>query len=163
MVCELPRCYTYNHGLLTATCARSQIPSFRPDWAVFGKFSSLCGTAVELYNLLCVAQNGSPLSKRLFESCRLGKRQGSAHSRAFDDLHKSWAKQVVLTVVAQLAHGSPRQRNLAVEGIMKRPNPEAQNARKPTRTPGFLAKSVTCSRQIQPISQPLPNSSRATS
>ena len=29
-------------------------------------------------------------------------------------------------------------------------------------SPGFLAKSVTCSRQIQPISQPLPNSSRAT-
>jgi hypothetical protein len=27
-------------------------------------------------------------------------------------------------------------------------------------SPGFLAKSVTCSRQIQPISQPLPNSSR---
>ena len=29
-------------------------------------------------------------------------------------------------------------------------------------SPGFLAKSVTCSRQIQPISQPLPNFSRAT-
>ena len=35
--------------------------------------------------------------------------------------------------------------NLAAEGIMKRPNPESQNARKPRRTPGFLAKSVTCS------------------
>lgn len=29
-------------------------------------------------------------------------------------------------------------------------------------SPGFLAKSVTCSRQIQPITQPLQNSSRAT-
>ena len=29
-------------------------------------------------------------------------------------------------------------------------------------SPGFLAKSVTCSHQVQPISQPLPNSSPAT-
>jgi capsid protein len=39
---------------------------------------------------------------------------------------------------------------------------ESQNARNPTSTPGFLAKSITCSGQITTINQSLPNSSRAT-
>ena len=54
-------------------------------------------------------------------------------------------KQVVLTIVARLAHGCPPTANLAVKGITNRPNPESQNARKPRAAPGFLAKSNTCS------------------
>src|SRR5262249_29429490 len=38
-----------------------------------------------------------------------------------------------------------------------------QTARKPACTPGFLAKSITCSGQIIAIDQSLPNSSRTTS
>ena len=72
------------------------------------------------------------------------------------------AKQVVLTIVARLAHRSPPTANLAVEGITNRPNRESQNARKPQSTPGFLAKSITCSGQIIAIDQSLPNSSRTT-
>jgi hypothetical protein len=52
--------------------------------------------------------------------------------------------------------------NLAVEGITDRPNRETQTARKPACTPGFLAKSITCSGQIIAIDQSLPNSSRTT-
>src|SRR5262249_19840540 len=51
---------------------------------------------------------------------------------------------------------------LAVEGITDRPNRESQTARKPACTPGFLAKSITCSGQIIAIDQSLPNSSRTT-
>ena len=43
-----------------------------------------------------------------------------------DDLLQSWAKQVVLTVVARLAHRSPRQR---ISPSKKRPNQGSQNAR----------------------------------
>ena len=43
-----------------------------------------------------------------------------------------------------------------------RPNRESQTARKPACTPGFLAKSITCSGQIIAIDQSLPNSSRTT-
>src|ERR1700730_844529 len=50
----------------------------------------------------------------------------------------------------------------AVKGITKRRNPESQNARKPRPAPGFLAKSNTCSTQITPTHQSLPNSSRTT-
>src|SRR5262245_24156302 len=42
-------------------------------------------------------------------------------------------------------------------------NRESQTARKPACTPGFLAKSITCSGQIIAIDQSLPNSSRTTS
>jgi hypothetical protein len=56
----------------------------------------------------------------------------------------------------------PLTANLAVEGITNRPNPESRNARKQQPTPGFLAKSNTCSGQITAIVQSLPNSSRAT-
>ena len=52
--------------------------------------------------------------------------------------------------------------NLAVEGITDRPNRESQTARKPACTPGFLAKSITCSGQIIAIDQSLPHSSRTT-
>src|SRR5215510_4059724 len=71
-------------------------------------------------------------------------------------------KQVVLTIVAWLAHGSPSTANLAVEGIMSSQSRESQNARKPTPAPGFLAKSNTCSDQISPINQALRDSSRTT-
>src|SRR3954451_24374565 len=60
------------------------------------------------------------------------------------------------------AHGFSPTANLAVKGITKPPNPEFKNARKPGPTHGFLAKSNTCSRQITPADQSLPNSSRAT-
>src|SRR5262245_20045717 len=58
--------------------------------------------------------------------------------------------------------GLPPTANLAVEGTTDRPNRESQTARKPTRIPGFLAKSITCSGQIIAIDQSLPNSSRTT-
>src|SRR5215472_5556631 len=80
-----------------------------------------------------------------------------------DDLLERRAKQVVLAIVARLAHRSPPTANLAVEGITDRPNRESQTARKPACTPGFLAKSITCSGQIIAIDQSLPNSSRTTS
>src|SRR5262249_5046662 len=58
--------------------------------------------------------------------------------------------------------GLPPTANLAVEGITDRPNQESQTAIKPACTPGFLAKSITCSGQIIAIDQSLPNSSRTT-
>src|SRR6516165_8727954 len=70
-----------------------------------------------------------------------------------DDLLEKRAKQVVLAIVARLAHRSPPTANLAVEGITDHPNRESQTARKPTRIPGFLAKSITCSGQIIAIDQ----------
>src|SRR6516162_9880047 len=79
-----------------------------------------------------------------------------------DDLLEKRAKQVVLAIVARLAHRSPPTANLAVKGITDRPHRESQTARKPTCTPGFLAKSITCSDQIIAIDQSLPNSSRTT-
>src|SRR5438132_796966 len=48
-----------------------------------------------------------------------------------DDLLERRAKQVVLAIVARLAHRSPPTANLAVEGITDRPNRESQTARKP--------------------------------
>jgi hypothetical protein len=63
-----------------------------------------------------------------------------------DDRLQRRAKQVVLAIVARMAHGSPPTANLAVKGITNRLNPESQNARKPRLAPGFLAKSNTCSR-----------------
>src|SRR5262250_2988823 len=79
-----------------------------------------------------------------------------------DDLLERRAKQVVLAIVARLAHRSPPTANLAVEGITDHPNRESQTARNPTRIPGFLAKSITCSGQVIAIDQSLPNSSRTT-
>src|SRR5262245_38323025 len=79
-----------------------------------------------------------------------------------DELLQRQLKQVVLTIVARLAHGLPSTANLAVEGIMSSQSRESQNARKPTPAPGFLAKSNTCSDQISPINQALRDSSRTT-
>jgi hypothetical protein len=45
--------------------------------------------------------------------------------------------------------------NLAVKAIMNPASRESQNARNPTSTPGFLAKSITCSGQITTINQSL--------
>src|SRR2546423_358780 len=90
-------------------------------------------------------------------------RQPHQRMAKVDDLLERRAKQVVLAIVARLAHRSPPTANLAVEGITDRPNRESQTARKPACTPGFLAKSITCSGQIIAIDQSLPNSSRTTS
>jgi hypothetical protein len=60
-----------------------------------------------------------------------------------DELLQRRLKQIVLTIVARLAHCFPPTANLAGEGIMSRQNPESQNARKPALVPGFLAKSNT--------------------
>src|ERR1700731_4425172 len=79
-----------------------------------------------------------------------------------DDRLQRRPKQVVLAIVARLTHGSPPTANLAVKGITNRLNPESQNARKSRPAPGFLAKSNTCSGQITPTDQSLPNSSLAT-
>src|SRR5437868_5932508 len=70
-----------------------------------------------------------------------------------DDLLEKRAKQVVLAIVARLAHGSPPTANLAVEGITDHPNRESQTAIKPACTPGFLAKLIPCSGQIVAINQ----------
>jgi hypothetical protein len=54
-----------------------------------------------------------------------------------DDLLQRRAKQIVLAVVARLAHGSSLTANLAVKGIMSPASRESQNARNPTSTPDF--------------------------
>jgi hypothetical protein len=56
-----------------------------------------------------------------------------------DDLVQRRTKQVVLTVVARLAHRSPPESNLAIEGITNWPNRESRNAKQPERAPGFPA------------------------
>jgi hypothetical protein len=91
--------------------------------------------------------------------------RGQPHQRMaeVDDLIQRWTKQVVLAIVARLAHRSPSTANLIVEGITNRSNPESQNARKPGFAPGFLAKSNTSSTQISLIRQLLLHSSRTTS
>src|SRR5262249_9221077 len=58
--------------------------------------------------------------------------------------------------------GLPRQRISPSKEITDHPNQESQTARKPPCTPGFLAKSITCSGQIIAIDQSLPHSSRTT-
>jgi hypothetical protein len=90
------------------------------------------------------------------------RRQTDQRMAKVDDLLQAGPKQIILTIIAGLAHGSPPTANLAVKGITNRQNPESQTARKPIPTPGFLANSNTCSPQITPIHQSLPNSSRAT-
>src|SRR6478735_7801055 len=90
------------------------------------------------------------------------RRQTHQRMAKVDDFLQRWTKQIVLTIVARLAHGFSPTANLAVKGITKSPNPESENARKPRPTHGFLAKSNTCSRQITATNQSLPNSSRAT-
>src|SRR5262245_37065030 len=80
-----------------------------------------------------------------------------------DELLQRRLKQIVLTIVARLAHGLPPTANLAIEGIMGRQNRESPKARKPHPTPSFLAESNTGSAQISPIDQAFQNSSRATS
>src|SRR5437899_6897784 len=60
-----------------------------------------------------------------------------------DDLLQRRAKQIVLAVVARLAHGSSLTANLAVKGIMNPASRGSQNARNPTTsTPGFLANRL---------------------
>src|SRR5499426_2377083 len=90
-------------------------------------------------------------------------RQPHQRMAKVDDLLERRAKQVVLAIVARLAHRSPPTANLAVEGITDHPNRESQTARKLACTHGFLAKLITCSGQIIAIDQSLPNSSRTTS
>src|SRR5262245_44797769 len=89
-------------------------------------------------------------------------RQPHQRMAKVDDLLERRAKQVVLAIVARLAHRSPPTANLAVEGITDHPNRESQTARKLACTHGFLAKLITCSGQIIAIDQSLPNSSRTT-
>src|ERR1700757_4153738 len=45
------------------------------------------------------------------------RRQPHQRMAKVDDLLQRWAKQIVLTIVARLAHGSPPTANLAVKGI----------------------------------------------
>src|SRR5258706_8512672 len=90
------------------------------------------------------------------------RREPHQRMAKIDDLLQRRAKQIVLAGVARLAHGSSLTPNLAVKGIMSPASRKSQNARNPTSTPGFLAKSITCSGQITTINQSLPNSSLAT-
>jgi hypothetical protein len=64
--------------------------------------------------------------------------------------------------VAQLRHRVLPMQKSRIQGITKRLKPESQNARKPTSTVGFPAKSITSSAQSSLMPQALPNSSRAT-
>jgi hypothetical protein len=75
-----------------------------------------------------------------------------------DDLLQRRAKQIVLAVVARLAHGSSLTANLAVKGIM---NPKTQEIRHPH--PAFLQNRLLAQVKIKAINQSLPNSSRTTS
>ena len=91
------------------------------------------------------------------------RRQPHQRMAKVDDLLQRRTKQIVLTIVARLAHGfssdseSRRQRN-------HEPPKSGIPKRKKTETPhGFLAKSNTCSGQITATDQSLPNSSRANS
>src|SRR5262249_13336806 len=77
-----------------------------------------------------------------------------------DDLLQRRAKQVILTVVARLAHRSPPTAN--VEGITNRPNRESETQENLGAHPAFLQNRLTCSGQIIAIDQSLPNSSRTT-
>jgi hypothetical protein len=79
-----------------------------------------------------------------------------------DDLVQRRAKQVVLTIVARLAH-----RSLPDSESRRRRNHEQPKSGIPKRKKiamhiGFLAKSITFSGQIMVSDQLLPNSSRAT-
>src|SRR5262249_36736514 len=59
-----------------------------------------------------------------------------------DDLLQSGTKQIVLAVVAWLAHGCPLTANPAREGITNRSNLEYRNARKQQRTIAFLQNRI---------------------
>jgi hypothetical protein len=61
------------------------------------------------------------------------RRQTHQRMAKVDDLLQRWTKQIVLTIVARLAHGFSPTANLAAKGTTKPPNPESQNARKPRR------------------------------
>jgi hypothetical protein len=79
-----------------------------------------------------------------------------------DDLLQRWTKQIVLTIVARLAHGFSPTANLAVKGTTKPPNPESQN--KKTKTcPRHSYKIEFLLTSVTATDQSLPNSSRTTS
>src|SRR5215471_4552049 len=113
---------------------------------------------------MCLRMNSPATSRVDNGGCPGPTLQTEPHQRMawIDELLQGRLKQIVLTIVARLAHGLPPTANLAVEGIMGRQNRESQNARKPPPAPSFLAKSNTCSGQISPIDQAFQNSSRAT-
>jgi hypothetical protein len=89
-------------------------------------------------------------------------RQPHQRMAKIDDLVQRRAKQVVLTIVARLAH-----RSLPDSESRRRRNHEPPKSGIPKRKKiamhiGFLAKSITFSGQIMASDQLLPNSSRAT-
>jgi hypothetical protein len=55
-----------------------------------------------------------------------------------DDLLQRWTKQIVLTIVARLAHGFSPTANLAAKGTMKPPNPVSQNQENQDLPTAFL-------------------------
>ena len=91
------------------------------------------------------------------------RRQPHQRMAKVDDLLQRRAKQVVLAVVARLAHRSPPTANLAVTR-----NHEPLKSGIPKRKKTVLTARLSCKidyllRSNQPINQSLPNSSRATS
>src|SRR5262249_29021240 len=58
-------------------------------------------------------------------------RQPHQRMAKVDDLLEKRAKQVVLAIVARLAHRSPPPANLALQGITSHPNREIPNRKKP--------------------------------
>src|SRR5258708_16703153 len=81
------------------------------------------------------------------------RREPHQRMAKIDDLLQRRAKQIVLAVVARLAHGSSLTANLAVKGIMSPASRKSQNATKPPSKPRFLPKSLTFSLQITTIKQ----------
>src|SRR5262245_51368008 len=74
-------------------------------------------------------------------------RQPHQRMAKVDDLLERRAKQVVLAIVARLAHRSPPTANLAVEGITDHPNRESQAERKPCKI-DYLLRSNHRDRSI---------------
>jgi hypothetical protein len=77
------------------------------------------------------------------------RRQTDQRMAKVDDLLQRGPKQIILTIVAGLAHGSPPTANPAVKRITNRLNPESQNARKPIPTPVFLQISILAKLKLQ--------------
>jgi hypothetical protein len=66
-----------------------------------------------------------------------------------DDLLQAGPKQIILTIVAGLAHGSPPTANLAVKGITNRQNTELKTQENRYPTPAFLQIPILAQLKLQ--------------
>jgi hypothetical protein len=79
-----------------------------------------------------------------------------------DDLLQRRAKQIVLAVVARLAHGSSLTANLAVKGTMNPASRESKTQEIRHPHPAFLQNRLLAQVKSQRSINRFPNSSRAT-